>query len=100
MSWKFLPMRLLPGGAPFVKAARLHDWWTPEQQDEHINFLVLGAVFNGLKCFAKNQQSSGILLRVDNTTALAYINRFGSVQYPKLAALSKEIWQWCESRDL
>ncbi|EFN76336.1 hypothetical protein EAI_10577, partial [Harpegnathos saltator] len=36
----------------------------------------------------------------DNTTALSYINRFGSVQYPVLLAIARDIWQWCEERDI
>jgi len=40
------------------------------------------------------------LLRIDNTTAIAYINRFGSVKYPLLSSLSKAIWQWCEARNI
>ena len=41
-----------------------------------------------------------ILLRVDNTTAMAYINRMGGIKFPKLNSLAREIWQWCESRNL
>ncbi|KAJ8926266.1 hypothetical protein NQ314_021387 [Rhamnusium bicolor] len=37
---------------------------------------------------------------VDNTTALSYINRIGSIRYPNLNRLSREIWSWCESRDI
>lgn len=41
-----------------------------------------------------------ILLRVDNTTALACINRMGSIQYPQLNFLTRQIWNWCEKRNL
>nr|XP_034194198.1 uncharacterized protein LOC117610670 [Osmia lignaria] len=64
------------------------------------NFLELKAVFYGLKCFTKNKTSCEILLRMDNTTALLYINRMGSIQFPKLAKLAKKIWQWCEARNV
>lgn len=37
-----------------------------------------------------------ILLRIDNTTAISYINRIGVVQYPHLNQVAKMIWSWCE----
>lgn len=39
-----------------------------------------------------------ILIRIDNITAVAYINRMGSVQYPELNKLARIIWLWCEKR--
>lgn len=41
-----------------------------------------------------------VLLRIDNTTAISYINRMGGIQYPKLSNLTRKIWQWCEQRNL
>ncbi|KAJ8909235.1 hypothetical protein NQ315_003492 [Exocentrus adspersus] len=57
-------------------------------------------VFYALKCFVRSQRSCNILLRVDNTTAISYINRMGSVKYPNLSNLARTIWQWCEERDV
>ncbi|XP_066600089.1 uncharacterized protein [Prorops nasuta] len=71
-----------------------------EKKKEHINYLELKAAFYGLKCFAKNKFPSRILLRIDNTKAISYINRMGSVQLYKLSRLARTIWQWCEERDL
>lgn len=67
---------------------------------EHINFLELKAALHALRCFAADQTNCTILLRLDNTTAISYINRFGSVQYPHLTALAKQIWGWCEHRNI
>lgn len=39
-------------------------------------------------------------MRIDNSTAIAYINRMGGIQFPHLSKLSREIWQWCETRGL
>lgn len=41
-----------------------------------------------------------VLLRIDNTTAIAYINKKGGVRFLKLVKITKKIWQWCEDRDL
>lgn len=53
--------------------------WKKEEVLFHINFLELLAVFMGLKCFAKNMFNCTILLRIDNTTAISYINRMGGI---------------------
>lgn len=49
---------------------------------------------------AFKKKSYEILLRIDNTTAISYINKMGSVQFPKLSLLSRQIWQWCEQRSI
>lgn len=63
---------------------------------ERKSYKLFEAAFFALKCFA----SCEILLRIDNTTAISYINRMGSVQFPMLSNLAKHIWQWCEAREL
>ncbi|XP_057335443.1 uncharacterized protein LOC130674191 [Microplitis mediator] len=56
--------------------------------------------FLALKVFAADLYHCKILFRMDNTTAISYVNRMGGIQYPHLSSLAKEIWQWCETRDL
>lgn len=75
-------------------------FWNAQEADNHINFLELLAALNGLKCFAKDLKQREILLRIDNTTAISYINRYGGVQYIKLNNIAREIWLWCEERQL
>lgn len=90
----------LTGWGAFCNGRSTFGWWTEEDKFKHINFLELKAVLFGLQFFADNCTSCNLLLRIDNTTALAYINRMGSVQYPDLNIVSRKIWQWCESRDI
>lgn len=66
----------------------------------HINYLELLAAFFALKCFASELRNCEVLLRLDNTTAIAYVNRAGGVQFPHLSELSRKIWQWCEGRKI
>lgn len=79
---------------------RAHGWWSAENCHLHINALELKAAFFALKCFASDLRDCEVLLRVDNTTALSYLNRFGSVRYPHLSSLARDIWQWCEERGI
>ncbi|KAJ8914276.1 hypothetical protein NQ315_011010 [Exocentrus adspersus] len=73
-------------------------WWNDIETSFHINYLELLAAFNGLKSFAKNKKSSHILLRIDNTTAISYINRMGGIKFPTLNTIARQIWDWCEQR--
>lgn len=88
------------GWGAFCNGSRASGIWKYEELSCHINSLELLAAFMGLKCFAKNLSNCNILLRVDNTTAISYINRFGGVQFPHLNDLARDIWQWCEQRDI
>ncbi|XP_071580154.1 uncharacterized protein [Temnothorax nylanderi] len=74
--------------------------WSADERTNHINFLELLAISLALKCFAQNLSNCEILLRVDNTTAISYINRMRGTKVPKLNRLVREIWQWCESKSL
>lgn len=40
------------------------------------------------------------LLRIDNMAAIWYINRMGDVQFARLTAIARPIWQWCEQRNI
>lgn len=74
--------------------------WKSAELAHHINYLELLAAFLGLKSFLKDDNHCTILLRIDNTTAISYINRQGGIQFPHLNNLTRTIWQWCERRDI
>ena len=51
--------------------------WTPQERSHHINYLELLAAFLALKTFVTNTHNKAILLRLDNVTAIAFLNRMG-----------------------
>ena len=51
--------------------------WSPQEQILHINCLELLAASLAVQTFAKQKSDITILLELDNTTAVAYINRMG-----------------------
>lgn len=57
------------------------------------------AAYYALKSFAKEIYNARILLRIDNTTAVACINKMGSVRYTKLNKITRKIWIWCEKHN-
>lgn len=90
----------LSGWGAYCNQNRVNGSWKDCEKSFHINYLELMAIFLSLKCFAKHLQNCTILLRVDNTTAISYINRMGGIQFPHLNELAKAIWQWCEKRNI
>lgn len=74
--------------------------WNENESKEHINQLELRAVGYGLKSFAKDLKNCHILLRIDNTTAISYINRMGGIKFTHLNEISREIWRWCKKRNI
>lgn len=62
--------------------------------------MELKAAFYGLKSFASEYNFCQILLRIDNTTAIFYINRMGGVQFKNLNEITKSICQWCERENI
>ncbi|XP_063981069.1 uncharacterized protein LOC135164542 [Diachasmimorpha longicaudata] len=90
----------LTGWGVFCNEKRAHGHWSKEEKQIHINYLELQAVSFGLKCFAINLRDCDVLLRADNTSAIAYLNKRGGVRSPKLAKIAKDIWRWCEARNI
>lgn len=88
------------GWGAFCEEKRARGFWIEKEQKFHINRLELKAALFALKSFGKNIKNCEILLRMDNTTAISYVNKMGGVQHPNLQKIAKEIWQWCEAKDI
>lgn len=58
------------------------------------------AAYFGLRCYAGDLSNCNILLRIDNTTAIAYVNRMGGTRFRHLSRLAKEMWAWSERHNL
>lgn len=74
--------------------------WSIEESQQHINYLELLAAFLALKTFASTTQSQAILLRIDNVTAIAFLNRMGGTHSMQLSELAVQIWRWCLERNI
>ena len=49
--------------------------------------------------FCQREIRITILLKIDNTTAVTYINRMGETASPTLSQLTKDLWLWCMGRN-
>ena len=84
----------------FCNNEKTNGHWDENERKANINILELKAAFFGLKCYAKDAVNCNILMRIDNTTAISYMNRMGGIQYKHLNDIAREIWQWCEKRNI
>lgn len=75
-------------------------FWSEEESKLHINILELKAAFFAIKCYAVDLADCEILLRIDNTTAISYINKMGGTQCVLLNEIARQLWHWCEDRRL
>ena len=74
--------------------------WSTEEKQLHINCLELLAATLAIKTFAKSGSGLSVLLRIDNTTAVAYINNLGGTVSKELLELAKSLWMWCLERNI
>ena len=77
-----------------------YGFWNAEEKKWHINYKELFAIKTALEYLAKDLRNCCILLRIDNTTAISYINKMGGVRFKKFNKLAREIWHWAGSRKM
>ena len=66
--------------------------WSEEERAYHINALEL---MGRAKTFAKGRQNIHIHLRMDNRTAMTYINGMGGTRSQTLSQEACDLWHWC-----
>lgn len=88
------------GWGAWCKSGSTGGRWSTAESRCHINQLELQACFFGLKTFSGHLHDVHVRLRIDNTTAIAYINRLGGTTNRDLSELARSIWQWAWSRRL
>ena len=74
--------------------------WSSQERLLHINCKELLAAWLGLQCYAKNMRNCHVHLKIDNTAAVAYINKMGGVPSRDLCQLALRMWNWCIDRHI
>ena len=85
------------GGQPSCQNTSIGSPWSKIM---HINSLELLAATLALKIFTKNKREISVLLRIDSTTAVAYINNQGGTISKELIQLTQDLWTWCLERNI
>ena len=74
--------------------------WSELEISSHINYVELLAAFYALQAFVGHKRKIHVRLKVDNSTALSYINNMGGIRSPCLDSLSRLLWEWCIEQDI
>ena len=75
--------------------------WSKEEALHNINYLELLAAFLALQCFAKHSHGVTIQKKLDNVTAVTYINKLGGTHSLPLCQLAlTTIWDWSIQKNI
>ena len=74
--------------------------WAPLEKEWHINCLELLVATLALKTFVKHKTGISVLMKIDNTTAVAYINNQGETVSKELIYLTWDLWMWYLERNI
>ncbi|OOZ38563.1 hypothetical protein BOW52_08340 [Solemya elarraichensis gill symbiont] len=88
------------GGIDLDTDVHTNGRWNFEEAQHGINFLELLAIFYTLQSLFHESRDIHIEVQSDNTTAIAYVNKFGGMESTELDVLSKQIWEWCLPRQI
>lgn len=84
----------LGGWGAVFQGRSVNGRWTPRLRKLHINMLELMAVFLALKHFLPFLEGFHVLVRTDNTTVVAYVNRQGGTRSLQLHNLARKLLVW------
>ena len=74
--------------------------WSPAERRSHINVLEIIAGTFAVQTFARERQNIQVLLKMDNTSAVSYVNHLGGTRSSTLSQKAKELWLWCLDRGI
>ena len=74
--------------------------WSELERAHHINLLELAGGALATKTFTKGRKNIHVLLKMDNTTAITYINRMGGTRSRTLSQAACNLWHWSLQRGI
>ncbi len=74
--------------------------WSPHQAQYHINILELWAVHLALRQLGPRVKGRFILVRTDNMSVVAYLNKEGGTRSPSLCQQVIRLLTWCQERGI
>ena len=90
----------LLGWGAVCEGVRTDGLWSPVERLAHINCLELTAAMFAVKAFSRNKDGSHIHLKLDNKTAVSYVNHMGGTRSPQLNSVTTQLWTWCLERGI
>lgn len=81
-------------GALNVKGSTLETTvWS--RKENHINTLEIKTAFFALKCFASKVRNKHVRLLINNTAAVACLNKMRSSRSQSCNTITTQLWEWC-----
>ena len=74
--------------------------WTKQEQEMHINALEMKAAGIAIKSVTRDKQNMHIHLKMDNVTAVTYLNKMGGTHSHTLNQIAKEILEYCTGKQI
>ena len=90
----------LLGWGAVSEGMRTGGLWSEKERTQHINCLELMAGALAVRTFAKHKRNIHVRLRMDNKTAIFYINRMGGTRSQSMVQPACQLWQWCLQRGI
>jgi len=72
--------------------------WSLHESSLHKNCLELLAATYVIKAFTKSLNNAHVLIQMDNTSAIAYLNKMGEAKQGMLDKHAHTLWEWCLSK--
>ena len=88
------------GWGAWTPSSSVHGKWSLSEREFHINILELKSVFLSFKSLFRTTFSCSILVKTDNTTAVAFINKQGGTKCKILCNLALSLWEFCVNRSI
>ena len=88
------------GWGAVCQGVRTGGLWSQMEQKLHIDCLELLAGSFAIKSFTKNRLCVHVRLRMDNTSAVVYLNRLGGTRSLVLSNLALALWEWALTRNI
>ena len=82
--------------------SRTFGHWSQEESLLYINCRELLAGAFALKIFADqpHRLRLSVLLRMDNRSAVSYINKMGGTHSRILSSIARDLWEWCFAKNI
>ena len=87
-------------GAHLDNSDTSQGFWSHRNQKLHINALELKAVLMGLQSLCSQFYNCHILVHIENTTAVSYINNMGGTHSRLCSTTTRDVILWAKERHI
>ena len=90
------------GWGAVCQGSRAEGHWNKDERQAHINLLELKVAYFVIQSYMNIRSLTGInfLLQMDNSTAVANINKRGGTKSNQVTQIDLHIWNLCQSQTI